>query len=100
MQAHLSTEDYHDAMAGLRHVRRFRRFTYWVRYPSSLLASLMAKMLGACQIRRDSVTRVLVWSKERTYQPAVGQAIVQLANNVQNLPFYEVDRDAHNGEAI
>ncbi|KAH5054512.1 hypothetical protein HBI37_235460 [Parastagonospora nodorum] len=99
MQAHLSTEDYNDAMAGLRHVRRFRRFTYWVRYASSLLASFMAKMLGACQIRRDRDTRVLVWSKERTYQPAVGQTIVKLANNVQHLPFYEVDRDAH-GEAI
>jgi len=100
LQAHLSTEDYKDAMVGLRHVRRFRHFTHWMAYPSSLLTLLMAKVLSACQIRQNGDTRALVWSKERTHQQAVGQTIVHLANDAQRLPFYEVDRDAYDGVAI
>lgn len=100
LQAHLSTEDYKDAVAGLRHVRRVRRFTYWMAYPSSLLAPLAAKMLSTCRVRRNSNTKNLVWSNERTYRQAVGQTIVQLANDAQRLPFHEVDRDAHDGLAM
>ncbi|KAF1985316.1 hypothetical protein K402DRAFT_305491, partial [Aulographum hederae CBS 113979] len=35
LQAHLSTENYEDAMRGLKNVRRFRRFTFWVSQSSA-----------------------------------------------------------------
>ncbi|KAF2107516.1 hypothetical protein BDV96DRAFT_466563, partial [Lophiotrema nucula] len=45
LQAHLSTEDYRDAAKGLQRVRRFRRYTHWIRYPSALLVLLINTLL-------------------------------------------------------
>jgi hypothetical protein len=89
IQAHLSTESYADAMAGLRRVRRFRRFSHWIRYPSALLVLLINNALSACRFRRSSESQVLVWSKEGNYQLSVGQMVMSMATNVQHLPFRE-----------
>jgi hypothetical protein len=93
LQAHLSSESYADAMAGLRRVRRFRRFSHWVRYPSALLVLLINNTLSACRFRRSSESRVLVWAKEGRYQPSVGQMVMSMATEVQHLPFREVGGD-------
>jgi hypothetical protein len=76
-------------MTGLRRVRRYKRFTLWLRYPLAMLASLMTTMLSTFRIRSTSEVKVLVWSKESTYHPAVGQSIVRVANDAQHLPFHE-----------
>jgi hypothetical protein len=92
IQAHLSTQDYTDAMAGLRRVRRFRRFSHRLRYPFSLLVLLINNALTACQLRKPRTKKVLVWSKVSTYHPTIGQSIVHLTSDVQHLPFHEVNK--------
>jgi hypothetical protein len=62
-----------------------------VRYPIILLALLVNKTLGICRIRGNSETKVLVWSKESSYRPAVGQSIIRIINDAQHLPFHEID---------
>lgn len=96
IQAHLSTEDYKDAMAGLRRVRRFRRATHWVRYPSSLLVHAINNIMSACRLRHSSESKVLVWTKESHYQPTVGQSVMQLAHNAQHLPFHRMNERPRN----
>ncbi|CAI6333681.1 unnamed protein product [Periconia digitata] len=103
LQAHLSTEDYKDAARGLVRVRRFRRYTYWIRYPSSLLVVIINNSLSAMRVRKSSERKVLVWSKETKYRPTVGQTIMSLATDAQNLPFQGVVeasvRHDENGDA-
>jgi hypothetical protein len=94
IQAHLSTEDYKDAMTGLQRVRRFRRFSQWLRYPLSLFVSLINSLLEVFRFRRTADTKVLAWSKESCYQPTVGHSITQLVNEAQHLPFHEVNKTA------
>lgn len=103
LQAHLSTESYHDAAVGLKRVRRFRRFTHWIRYPSTLVVLLINNSMSACNIRKTSERKVLVWSKESRYRPSVRHTIMRLATDVQHLPFQQpVDspqaRDSHDAK--
>ncbi|KAF2658975.1 hypothetical protein K491DRAFT_689578 [Lophiostoma macrostomum CBS 122681] len=63
LQSHLSTENYHDAAKGLKRVRRFKRFTSWIRIPSTLLVLVIDNFLSACKLRKTSERKVLVWSK-------------------------------------
>jgi hypothetical protein len=91
VQSHLCTEDYNDAIIGLRRVRRVRRFTQWLQYPFQLSVVLTNKALVFCRLRRTGDTNLLVWSKESCYHPTIGHAITRLVNDAQHLPFHEVD---------
>ncbi|KAF1933565.1 uncharacterized protein M421DRAFT_200180 [Didymella exigua CBS 183.55] len=91
LQAHLSTENYDDAMNGLWRVRRFRHATLWIKYPLDILVRLVANALNAFQVRGIQDRRVVVWTKASTYRPSVGQALVRLGTDVQHLPFQTVD---------
>jgi hypothetical protein len=98
IQSHLSTEDYNDATAGLRRVRRLRRFTQWARYPSALFVGCVNTALSIFHIRRDSESKFLLWTKDSHYHPDVGQSIVRLAHDAQHLPFCEIDKHEQKGE--
>lgn len=63
IQAHLSTEDYEDAATGLVRVRRFRRLTQWVWYPSRIFVDLITSMMFVCGLRKSRERKVLVWSR-------------------------------------
>lgn len=90
LQARLSTEDYKDAMSGLQRVRRCRYATLWVRYPLDLFFRLMTTTLNACQVRETTDRRVVSWTRDTTYRPSVGQALVRLGTDAQHLPFRDV----------
>jgi hypothetical protein len=81
-------------MKGLWRVRRFRRFSQWLRYPLSMLVSPINSFLKVCRFRGTGDTKILVWSKESCYQPTVGHSITQLVNGAQYLPFQEVHNTA------
>lgn len=89
LQAHLSTENYKDAMEGLKRVRRFRRYTHWIRYPSAVIVILINNLLSACKLRSTGKRNVLVWSKETRYKPRLAQSIVRLTTDAQHMPFRE-----------
>ena len=91
LQAHLSTEDYKHAMSGLRHVRRFRYATLWLKYPLDMFVCLVTYTLNALQTRGIKDRRVVLWTKAMTYRPSVGQTLVRLGTDAQHLPFQEVD---------
>ncbi|KAF2012795.1 hypothetical protein BU24DRAFT_395962 [Aaosphaeria arxii CBS 175.79] len=81
LQAHLSTENYRDAANGLQRVRRFRRGTHWILYPSTLMVTVMNNFLSACRLRSNGERKILVWSKESNYRPRVGAGIIGLSTN-------------------
>jgi hypothetical protein len=89
LQAHLSTEDYSDAMNGLRRVRRFRYATLWIKYPLDLFVHLVTNTLNAFQLRGIRDRRRIMWTRAMTFKPSVGQAMVRLATDAQHLPFQE-----------
>lgn len=75
LQAHLSTENYKDAMNGLSRVRRFRQFTFWVRYPGSLLVMAVNNIAATLKLRESGKRKTLIWtweSKHRT--PSISSA--------------------------
>lgn len=67
---------------GLAHVRRFRRYTYWTRYPAVLLVVIINYSLSAIRVRESSERKVLVWNKKTNYRPAVSRTIIRLATDV------------------
>ncbi|KAF1362030.1 hypothetical protein EJ07DRAFT_109422 [Lizonia empirigonia] len=91
IQAHLSTENYHDALKGLQRVRKFRSVTLWIKYPLDLLVVLVSNMLNACQVRGITNRKIVLWSKDPTFQPSVGHTMVRLATDAQYLPFSETN---------
>ena len=93
LQAHLSTESYKDAAVGLKRVRRFRRLTFWFRYPSALLVIIINNLLSACRLRETGKRTTLLWSKEQTYKPTVRNTIMRLTSNVHCLPLSGVSEE-------
>ncbi|KAF2630322.1 hypothetical protein BU25DRAFT_362432 [Macroventuria anomochaeta] len=89
LQAHLSTEDYSDAMNGLRRVRGFRHATLWIKYPLDFFVQLFTNTLNAFQVRGIRDRRRIIWTRAMTFRPSVGQAMVRLATDAQHLPFQE-----------
>lgn len=99
LQSHLSTEDYVEAMRGLQNSRRFRRYTYWSRYPASFLVLGVNHVLSALRMRRGSQCRTLLWTKESRYQPKVGETLLRISARMHQLPSREehgMDREATN----
>lgn len=87
LQAHLSTEDYTDAMHGLRNARCFRRATFWVQYPVSAAVLLVNHVMRLLGLRKSHERKTLVWTKEGRYRPSIGRAIFTLGNTMHALPF-------------
>ncbi len=92
IQAHLSTEDYDSAMNGLWRVRRFRRFTLWLRYPATLLVMAVNQLARRAGLRKSGKTKTLIWSKECRHSLGIGHAIVQASGELHALPFREEHR--------
>lgn len=91
LQAHLSTEDYSNAMQGLKMVRWFRRCTYWVRYPATLVIMIVNHVASLLRLRRSSERKDLVWTRKSNYQPNVGNMMIRLASELHTMPFKEVE---------
>ncbi|KAH6622175.1 hypothetical protein C7974DRAFT_362444 [Boeremia exigua] len=91
LQAHLSTENYDDAMVGLKRVRRFRFATLWFNFPLDIFVRLVTTILNATQIRGIKDRRVMLWTRATTFSPSIGHTLVRLATDAQHLPFQEVD---------
>ncbi|KAE9993010.1 hypothetical protein EG327_006979 [Venturia inaequalis] len=99
LQSHLSTEDYADAMRGLQNARRFRRYTYWSRYPASILVLGINHVMSALRMRSGSQRRTLLWTKDSQYQPKVGETLLRISTRMHRLPLQEeigVDGEATN----
>ncbi|KAJ8106810.1 hypothetical protein OPT61_g9296 [Boeremia exigua] len=91
LQAHLSTEDYDDAMIGLRRVRKFRFATLWIRYPLDMFVRLVTHGLNVFHVRGIKDRRVMLWTKATTFRPSVEHAVVRIATDAQRLPFQETN---------
>jgi hypothetical protein len=64
-QSHLSTENYDDAMQGLRRTRRFRKYTAWLRGLPNLIIRLTKRwwfMMLARRTQGPRGRRSLVWT--------------------------------------
>jgi hypothetical protein len=72
LQSHLSTESYHDAMTGLYRVRMFRRFTFWMGYPTSIVVMALNNLLRTLRLRDSSQRKVLIWTKDSPCMAASG----------------------------
>ncbi|KAF1922614.1 uncharacterized protein M421DRAFT_104955 [Didymella exigua CBS 183.55] len=75
-QSFLSTEDYDDAMQGLRRTRSYRHYTYFVRVMARFIAQYTLQPLewvsykvGLIKTMQDT----LFWTKEHDWDPAVRQ---------------------------
>ena len=77
-------------MNGLRRVRRFRYATLWIKYPLDLLVHLVTCALNTLRVRGTNNRRVIVWSRESTFRPRAGHAMVRMASDAQQLPLQEV----------
>ncbi|UPX12501.1 uncharacterized protein EKO05_0003046 [Ascochyta rabiei] len=89
VQAHLSTEDYDNAMNGLRRVRKFRYVTLWIKYPLDWLVYIVSIMLNACQVRGLNDRRIVMWTRDCTLKPEIGHMMVRCATDAQRLSFHE-----------
>ncbi|TLD29614.1 hypothetical protein E2P81_ATG05908 [Venturia nashicola] len=89
LQSHLSTENYADAMRGLQNARRFRRYTYWSRYPASVLVLGIDHVMGALRMRHGSQRRTLRWTKDPHFQPKVGETLLRISTRMHQLPSQE-----------
>ncbi|KAF2430317.1 hypothetical protein EJ08DRAFT_612725 [Tothia fuscella] len=68
LQAHLCTENYDSARKGLQRTRKFRRYTWFIRYPSNRLV-IFINSLRDILFRTKSRQKTLVWTKNPTYIP-------------------------------
>lgn len=89
LQSHLSTEDYADATRGLQNVRRFRRYTYWLRYPASVLVLGINHVMSALRMRTGNQRGTLLWTKDSHYQPKVGETMLRISARMHQLPSQE-----------
>jgi hypothetical protein len=90
LQAHLSTDDYENAMNGLKRVRRFRYVTLWIKHPLDLFVHLVTCVLNTWRVRGINNRKVVVWSRDSTFKLSTGHAMVQIATDAQQLPFQEI----------
>lgn len=70
LQSHLSTEDYDNARKGLQRTRKFRLYTYYIRYPAIKLV-LFINSLRDIIFRSYSRQKTLVWTKDSKFSPAI-----------------------------
>jgi hypothetical protein len=77
-------------MRGLQNVRRFRRYTYWTRYPASVLVLSINHVTSALKIRKTSDRKSLLWTKSCHYQPRIGETLLRMSTKMHQLPFQEV----------
>ncbi|CBX89954.1 hypothetical protein LEMA_P124440.1 [Plenodomus lingam JN3] len=73
-QSFLSTEDYEDAMDGLRMTRKYRHWTYIFRLLSRLLSSITLTPLEKLAISIGLVRKpqkTLLWTKDHSWSPEV-----------------------------
>jgi hypothetical protein len=99
LQAHLSTEDYNDAMRGLKNARRFRRFTFWMRYPGSVAVSLLDLVLRVLRLRKSSQRRTLVWAMESRPKDASKHSLSGQETSCRSGGANDVEKDgAHANE--
>jgi hypothetical protein len=87
IQAHLCTENYKDAMIGLKRVRRFRRFTVWIRYPASLLVLVVNNIAAALNLRKSGKRKSLLWTKDTTHKSQLAQPAVRPTMETQSQSF-------------
>ncbi|KAF2845471.1 hypothetical protein T440DRAFT_264896 [Plenodomus tracheiphilus IPT5] len=69
-QSFLSTEDYKDAMSGLRMTRRYRQWTYPLRFATRLLSYITLAPLEKLAISIGLIKRpqkTLLWTKDHTW---------------------------------
>jgi hypothetical protein len=93
LQSHLSTEDYKSAMNGLRRVRRFRRFTFWLRYPASWVVISVNSVAKALKLRKSRKHKALVWSRKSRHRPGSSLGAVGAGNKLHSSSVI----DARNG---
>ena len=98
VQAHLSTEDYDDAMKGLKNTRRFRRLTFRMRYPASAAVLLINRLLRAMKMRKSHERKTLVWTKSSRYTPSIRRPVLNMANTLNFIPFTRAEADEEMGE--
>jgi hypothetical protein len=77
LQSHLSTESYPEAMNGLWRVRRFRRFTNWMRYPTSAIVLTVNSLARTLKLRSTNKRKVLMWAKESPYPAQTDASFVR-----------------------
>jgi hypothetical protein len=97
LQAHLSTEDYDDAMKGLKNARRFRRLTYRARWPASAAVLLINRLMQLLRMRKSHERKTLVWTKNSRYTPSIRQPVLAAANALHTLAFAKTDTDEEGG---
>jgi hypothetical protein len=90
LQAHLSTESYKDAMNGLWRVRRFRRFTFWLRFPASFAVIVVNNLGRNLGIRKSRKRKTLIWKREEMHSTEVGHAIMSIAMQIHSMPFNKI----------
>jgi hypothetical protein len=71
-----------------------------MRYPAALIVGCVNTALSICHIRRDSESKVLLWTKDSHYHPHVGQSIIRLAHDAQRLPLREIDKHEQDGKTL
>jgi hypothetical protein len=76
-------------MSGLQNARRFRHFTYWTRYPASVLVLSINHLMSALNMRRTSERKTLVWATESHYQPKIGETLLRMSTRMHQFPFQE-----------
>lgn len=77
-QSFLSTEDYTDAMQGLRRTRSYRQYTYFVRIIARFVARYTLDPLEwlAYKVGLIKTTQqTLLWTKEHTWSPRIPQRL-------------------------
>jgi hypothetical protein len=89
LQAHLSTESYKDAMNGLWRVRRFRRFTFWLRFPASLVVLIVNNIARKLGLRKSRKRKTLIWKRNEKQVTQLGHAIMNIAMQILSVPFNE-----------
>jgi len=81
-------------MNGLLRLRRFRRFTVWMRYPTSLLVIALNNFASILGMRKSSERKSLVQTKESRYQPQIAETIIRLATNIHSMPLRDKETKA------
>jgi hypothetical protein len=92
-QSFLSTENYENAMEGLRVTRSYRRYTYFARVASRFVAKFtldplewFAYTVGLIKAKQ----KTLVWTKDHTWNPTVPQHTAHTASAPAITPSFEL----------
>jgi len=87
-QSFLSTEDYDDAMQGLRMTRSYRQYTYFIRVASRFIAQYTLNPLEwlAYKIGLIKTTQqTIFWTKQHTWEPRVPTRLMPPAFELTDL---------------